>query len=55
MQLTINVGSVAMAVEALETLLVEKGVLKDGELIERLKSVAQKHYAKDEFIPAAND
>jgi hypothetical protein len=53
--LAMNVGSVAMSLEALETILVEKGVLKDGELMERLEKVAREHWAKGEGIPASED
>lgn len=55
MQLTLNVASVAVGLEALESLLVEKGVLRDNELMEKLKKVAVEHYAKDEMIPAEDD
>lgn len=44
-----HVGSVALAVEALETLLIEKGVLKADELMERLQSLA-KSKADDPLI-----
>lgn len=53
--LGMNVASVAVAIEALDTLLVEKGVLGDGELMERVKKVAQEHYAKDQLIPPGDD
>ena len=55
MQLTMNVASVALGMEALEGLLIEKGVLKDNELMEKLEKVTQAHYAKDEMIPAEDD
>lgn len=53
--LALNVGSVAMSIEALETLLIEKGVLKDDELMTRLKQVAQEHWAKGQNIPPSED
>ena len=53
--LAVNVASVAMAIEALEELLVEKGVLQDDELMSRLKKVTQEHWAKGENIPASED
>jgi hypothetical protein len=49
--LAMHIGSVALAVEALETLLVEKGVLKDNELMTRIEEVSKQYYAKGEFIP----
>lgn len=49
--LAMHVGSVALAVEAMESLLIEKGLLKDGELLERLQEIAKQHYAIGEFIP----
>ncbi len=55
MQLTVNVASVACGLEALETILVEKGVLKADELMDKLKSIACDHYAKGEMIPAEDD
>lgn len=53
--LAMHIGSVAIAVEALEALLVEKGILQDDELMERIKAVTQKHYAAGEFIPPVED
>lgn len=55
MSLTSNVASLALAIESLEGLLVEKGILQDNELLERLAVVGQKHYAKGEFIPPGDD
>lgn len=46
-----HVGSVALAVEAMESLLIEKGVLKDNELMDRLQEIAKQHYAIGECIP----
>jgi hypothetical protein len=41
--LAMHVGSVAVGLESLETLLVEKGILKDDELLERVRKLtAQK-------------
>ena len=54
-QLAMNIGSVAAAIEALEALLVEKGILKDDELMDKLKTVIQKHYEKGEMLPAVDD
>lgn len=47
--LALHVGSVALAVEALERLLVEKGLLKDNELMEKL-AVLAKDKAGDNLI-----
>lgn len=55
LSLTTNIASVATAVEALESLLKEKGILKDDELMTRLKELAQEHWAKGEHIPASED
>jgi hypothetical protein len=35
-----HIASLALALETLETLLVERGTLKDGELMERMKVLA---------------
>lgn len=45
--IAIAIGSVATAVEALEDILVEKGVLKPDELMERLKTLAEKKALTD--------
>jgi hypothetical protein len=50
-----HIGSISAAVEALEQILVEKGVLQPDELMERLGKVLESHYAKGELIPASND
>lgn len=47
--MALHVGSVALAIEALETLLVEKGVLRDNELMEKLE-VLMKEKAGDPLI-----
>jgi hypothetical protein len=39
--LAMNVGSVALAIEALEALLVKKGVLKDSELMEKIQEIVK--------------
>lgn len=49
--LAMHIGSVALAIEALELLLIEKDILKTDELMEKLKIVSQEHYARGEFIP----
>lgn len=36
-----QIASVALALEALESLLVEKGILKDNEVMEKLQGLAQ--------------
>lgn len=41
--------------EALEQLLVLRGVLAFGELDLETRKVKEKHYAKDEMIPAGDD
>lgn len=53
--LAMHVGSVAIAIEALETLLTEKGVIRPDELMARVKLLTQEHYAKGENIPAGDD
>jgi hypothetical protein len=53
--LTCNIASVATAIEALEALLIEKNVLKENELMERLEKVAREHWAKGENIPPSED
>lgn len=53
--LAMHIGSVAIAVEALEQILIERGVLKDDELMERIKAVSQEHYAKGEFLTPNDD
>jgi hypothetical protein len=53
--LMLHVGSLAVAIEALEEILVERGILKPDELMERIKLVNQKHYAKGENISASED
>jgi hypothetical protein len=53
--LTVNIASVATGIEALEQILMEKGVLKDGELMERVRKVAVEHWAKGENIPVSED
>lgn len=40
-KLELNVSSVACAIEALELLLIERGILKENELMTRLKEVAR--------------
>ena len=55
MSLSVNVASLAMGLEALETLLVEKGILKDNELLDKLKEVSTAHYSKGEFLPPSED
>ena len=50
-----HTASIAAGLEALETLLVEKSVLKDGELMERMKSIMNEHYSKGEMIPPVED
>ena len=53
--MAMHVGSVALAVEALESLLLEKGILKDNELLDRLQEIAKQHYAIGELIPPVGD
>jgi hypothetical protein len=45
-----NVASVALTIEALEILLVSKGVLRDNELMEALEKLARE---KSEQVKAA--
>lgn len=45
--LALHLGSLACAVEALEEILVEKGVLQPDELMTRLKTLAEKKAAMD--------
>lgn len=53
--LTLNVMSVAAAIEALELLLVEKGVLQTGELEKKLDVVKIDHWAKGQNVPPEDD
>lgn len=53
--LAMHVGSVAIGLESLEQLLVERGVLKQDELMERIQKITREHYAKEEFLPELND
>ena len=53
--LAMHIASVALAVEALEGILVEKGVLKKDELMERLEVIRQQYYAAGDFIPPSED
>lgn len=53
--MAMHVGSVALAVEALEAILLEKGILKDNELLDRLQEIAKQHYAIGELIPPVGD
>lgn len=53
--LAMHVGSVALAIEALELLLVEKGLLGPDELMNRIRIVTTEHYAKGQFIPPEAD
>jgi hypothetical protein len=53
--LAMHVGSVAIGLEALESLLIEKGVLKDEELMQRINRVAEQQYAKGNFMPVSED
>lgn len=41
--------------EALEALLIQKRVLKEGELAEKIEVELQKHYSKGELIPNPED
>lgn len=54
-ELAAHVGSVALAVEALERVLVRKGVLADGDLLRELEVVSQEKWAAGEGMPAADD
>lgn len=40
--LAVNVGGVAFAIECLELLLVDKGVLRDNELMDKIKAETEK-------------
>jgi hypothetical protein len=40
--LAVNVGGVAFAIECLELLLIDKGVLRDNELMEKIKAETEK-------------
>lgn len=54
-QFAMHIGSLAATIEALEEILVEKGILEPDQLMGRLQDVLQKHYSKGELIPPAND
>ena len=53
--LAMHIGSVAIAVEALEAILVEKGVIEPDTLMEKIKTLSEEHYAKGKFLPASED
>jgi hypothetical protein len=53
--LAMHVGSVAIAIEALESILIDKGVLKTDELMDRIKQVSSEHYAKGQMLPEMED
>lgn len=50
--LAMHIGSVALAVEALETILVEKGLLKDDELMQKIQSLSQDYSKRGVDLPA---
>ncbi len=43
-----NVASTAMAVEALESLLVERGILKDNEILDKMSALVKEKMAQVE-------
>jgi hypothetical protein len=53
--LAMHVGSLAFAVEALEAILIERGLLNPDELMDRMKKVRDAHWEKGEAIPASED
>jgi hypothetical protein len=53
--LAMHIGSVAIAIEALESILVEKQVLQPDQLMEKIRVLTQEHYAKGEFMPVTED
>ena len=53
--LTMHVGSVAIAVEALEAILTERGILKEDELMNRIRVIAQRHYETGKLNPVMDD
>ena len=52
---SMHIGSLAAAMEALEEIFIEKGILQPDELMQRMEKVLGKHYSKGEWIPASND
>lgn len=50
-----QIASLALGLEALDTMLVEKGILKDDELLTRMKSLAKEKAAQAEAQKAAPD
>ena len=53
--LVLQIGSLDIVVEALERLLVEKGILKEDELMDRFKLVQQQRWEKDLNVPGGDD
>lgn len=53
--LAMHVGSVAIAIEALEALLVQRQILNPDELMEKIKILTEEHYAKGNFIAPSED
>lgn len=53
--LMMHTASLALAVEAIEAILVEKGIFEKDQLMGRVEELRNKYYAAGEFIPAAED
>ena len=45
--LAMHVGSLALAVEALEQILIRKGVLAEDELMRRIETLAKERYSEE--------
>ena len=52
--LALHVGSVAIGLEALEALMVEKGLLKPDELMERVRTLTAEKAAQG-YLPGQDD
>ena len=52
--LALHVGSVAIGLESLESILVEKGILKDDELMERVRKMTADK-AVTGYLPGGDD
>lgn len=53
-QLTGNVASLGLTLESIESLLVEKGVLAQGELLEKARTLAQEQFFNP-LVPPLDD
>jgi len=54
-QILLNIASVATAIEALETILIERGVIQDGELMKKIDSIVKMKAWKHDHMPGDDD